>query len=69
MAKGRVKWFNGQKGYGFITQDDGGKDVFVHYSDIQSSGFKALDEGQAVKYDVVDGSKGKKAANVEIIEE
>ena len=68
MAKGRVKWFNEQKGYGFISQDNG-KDVFVHHSDIKSSGFRTLDEGQAVTFDVVDGQRGKKAENVEIISE
>jgi CspA family cold shock protein len=63
MAKGTVKWFNTQKGYGFITKEDG-DDVFVHYSAIQSDGFKNLEEGQAVEFEVQDGSKGPQAANV-----
>ncbi|MEW6684237.1 MAG: cold-shock protein [Nitrospirota bacterium] len=63
MAKGRVKWFNGSKGYGFITQDEG-KDVFVHFSAIQGDGFKSLDEGQEVEFEVVNGPKGLQAANV-----
>lgn len=63
MAKGRVKWFNGTKGYGFITQDEG-KDVFVHFSAIQDSGFKTLDEGQEVEFEIVNGPKGLQAANV-----
>ena len=60
---GKVKWFNAAKGYGFITGDDG-KEVFVHFSAIQADGFKTLDEGQAVEYDVNDGPKGPQAANV-----
>ena len=60
---GKVKWFNAAKGYGFITGDDG-KEVFVHFSAIQVDGFKTLDEGQAVEYDVNDGQKGPQAANV-----
>jgi len=63
MAKGTVKWFNDSKGFGFITKEDGG-DVFVHFSDIQDSGFKSLAEGQNVTFDVVDSPKGPKAANV-----
>ncbi|MBA4419254.1 MAG: cold-shock protein [Syntrophus sp. (in: bacteria)] len=63
MAKGTVKWFNESKGFGFITNDEGG-DVFVHYSAIQGNGFKSLSEGQAVTFDVVDGPKGPHAANV-----
>ena len=64
MATGIVKWFNETKGFGFITQDDGGADVFVHFSAIQSSGFKNLAEGQAVSYDVENGQKGPQATNV-----
>jgi cold shock protein len=64
MATGTVKWFNEAKGFGFISPDDGSKDVFVHFSAIQSSGFKKLDEGQKVQYDVVDGPKGPNAQNV-----
>ena len=63
---GRVKWFNAAKGYGFITGDDG-KEVFVHFSAILVDGFKTLDEGQAVEYDVNDGPKGPQAANVKKI--
>ena len=63
MATGTVKWFNNTKGYGFITADDG-TDVFVHHSDIQGEGFKSLDEGQAVEFDIGQGEKGPKAANV-----
>ncbi len=65
MAKGTVKWFNDQKGYGFITQDDGGPDVFVHFSAIQGQGFKTLSEGQAVEFEVTQGPKGAQASNVQ----
>ncbi|WNS46169.1 cold shock domain-containing protein [Paenibacillus sp. MMS20-IR301] len=61
--KGTVKWFNAEKGYGFL-QVEGGEDVFVHFSAIQSDGFKTLDEGQAVEFDVTDGNRGPQAANV-----
>lgn len=60
---GKVKWFNADKGYGFITGDDG-KEVFVHFSSIQVEGYKTLEDGQAVSYDVVEGSRGLQAANV-----
>ena len=63
MQKGKVKWFNAEKGYGFIEREDGG-DVFVHFSAIQSEGFKTLEEGQAVEFDVVQGNRGEQAANV-----
>ncbi|OOZ38681.1 cold-shock protein [Solemya pervernicosa gill symbiont] len=64
MATGTVKWFNESKGFGFISQDDGGADVFVHFSAITGSGFKTLAEGQAVSFDVEDGPKGPQASNV-----
>ena len=64
MAKGIVKWFSNQKGYGFITPDGGGKDVFVHHSAIQGDGYKTLDEGQAVEFEVTQGPKGEQASNV-----
>ncbi|ACZ19214.1 cold-shock DNA-binding domain protein [Thermanaerovibrio acidaminovorans DSM 6589] len=63
-TNGVVKWFNATKGYGFITAEDG-KDVFVHFSAIQQEGFKTLEEGQRVSFEVVEGSKGPQAANVE----
>jgi CspA family cold shock protein len=62
--KGTVKWFNESKGFGFITPDDGSKDIFVHFSAIKSSGFKTLAEGQRVEFEIVNGSKGPSAANV-----
>jgi CspA family cold shock protein len=64
MAKGVVKWFSNQKGYGFITPEGGGKDVFVHHSAIQGEGYKTLDEGQTVEFEVTQGPKGEQAANV-----
>lgn len=64
MPSGKVKWFNDQKGYGFITPDGGGKDLFVHHSAIQADGFRSLAEGQAVEYDVQEDAKGPKALNV-----
>jgi len=64
MATGTVKWFNSDKGYGFITPDDGGKDLFVHFSAIQGDGYKSLPEGQKVSYEAQQGEKGPQAANV-----
>ena len=64
MNNGTVKWFNAQKGFGFITDDATGKDVFVHFSAINGEGFKSLDEGQAVTYDLTEGARGMQAANV-----
>lgn len=63
-STGTVKWFNDAKGFGFITQDNGGPDVFVHFSALNGSGFKSLAEGQKVGYEVTDGPKGPQAANV-----
>ncbi|HBE08986.1 MAG: cold-shock protein [Eubacterium sp.] len=66
MAKGTVKWFNNQKGYGFIT-DEEGKDVFVHFSGLNMEGFKTLEENQAVEFEVSEGAKGPQATNVTVI--
>ena len=63
---GKVKWFNDQKGFGFITPDEGGKDLFVHHSEIQADGFRTLKEGQAVEYESVQDTKGPKATKVHI---
>jgi CspA family cold shock protein len=63
-SKGTVKWFNAEKGFGFIAPEDGSKDLFVHHSAIQGSGFKTLDEGESVEFDVVQGQKGPAAENV-----
>lgn len=67
MTTGKVAWFNDAKGYGFIENDGGGVDVFVHYSQIQQDGFRSLKEGQAVEYEVLSGPKGPQAANVVLI--
>jgi CspA family cold shock protein len=63
-VRGKVKWFNDQKGYGFIAKDDGSGDVFVHFSSIKGEGFKSLAEGDAVEFEIVDSEKGPKASNV-----
>ncbi|HEX9307955.1 MAG TPA: cold-shock protein [Anaeromyxobacter sp.] len=67
MASGIVKWFNDAKGFGFITQDGGGEDVFVHHTAIQSEGFRSLQEGQRVEFEVKQGPKGLQAANVRAV--
>ena len=67
MSTGKVKWFKSDKGYGFITVDEDNKDVFVHFSAINSDGFKTLEEGQAVEFDIVEGNRGPQAANVTVI--
>ncbi|MBV7705873.1 cold-shock protein [Nocardia sp. 852002-20019_SCH5090214] len=67
MSQGTVKWFNGEKGFGFIAQDEGGPDVFVHYSEISGSGYKSLDEGQRVEFEVGQGQKGPQAQSVRAI--
>jgi len=66
MASGKVKWFNPEKGFGFIEQDDGGADVFVHFSAIQGEGYRNLNEGDEVEFDVEQGQKGLQAANVSV---
>lgn len=66
MTKGTVKWFNSQKGYGFLTSEDG-KDVFVHFTGLNMEGFKTLEENQSVEFDVIDGEKGPQAVNVSVI--
>lgn len=67
MARGTVKWFDGEKGFGFITPEDGGKDLFVHFSNISGSGFRSLDEGQAVEFQVGEGRKGPEATDVQVV--
>ena len=64
MATGTVKWFNDAKGFGFMTPDEGGEDLFAHFSSVQTQGFKTLKEGQKVSFDVVQGPKGKQASNI-----
>ena len=67
MPTGKVKWFNDQKGFGFITPDDGGKDLFVHHTSIETSGFKTLSEDQAVEFEITQGPKGPQATKVKPI--
>ncbi len=67
MATGIVKWFNDSKGFGFIEQENGGKDVFVHHTGINSTGFKSLNEGDRVTFDIEEGAKGPAAANVTLV--
>lgn len=64
MTTGVVKWFNSEKGYGFITPDDGSDDVFAHYSNIQSNGFRSLDEGEKVEFEITEGPKGLQASEI-----
>ncbi|AVI63064.1 cold-shock protein [Halomonas sp. M1] len=66
MATGTVKWFNDTKGYGFIAPDDGGDDLFAHFSEIQAEGFKTLPDGQKVSFDVTQGKKGLQASNIRL---
>ncbi|GAA5062473.1 MULTISPECIES: cold-shock protein [Nocardia] len=67
MAQGVVKWFNSEKGFGFIAQDGGGPDVFVHYSAVSGSGFRSLDEGQRVEFEIGQGQKGPQAQDVRVL--
>ncbi|PWU61440.1 cold-shock protein [Micromonospora globispora] len=67
MAQGTVKWFNDNKGFGFITVDDGGKDVFVHFSEIRNDGFRSLKEDQRVEFDITQGAKGPQATAVRVL--
>ncbi|MCC2826686.1 cold-shock protein [Laedolimicola ammoniilytica] len=67
MNKGTVKWFNGTKGYGFITNAETGEDVFVHFTGIVADGFKTLEEGQSVTFDVTEGNRGPQATNVVVV--
>ena len=68
MSTGKVKWFNAEKGYGFITVEGQSKDIFVHFSAINADGYKTLEEGQTVEFDVVEGDRGPQAANVTVVE-
>jgi cold shock protein len=67
MTQGTVKWFNAEKGFGFIAQDDGGNDVFVHHSEIEASGLRSLDEGQRVQFEIREGNKGQQATGVRAV--
>lgn len=68
MATGKVKWFKPDKGYGFITAEGYTKDIFVHFSSIKADGFKTLEEGQTVEFDIVEGDRGPQASNVKVVE-
>ena len=68
MVSGKVKWFSDEKGYGFITPDAGGDDLFVHYSEVVGEGFRTLEEGSAVEFEIVEGKKGKQASRVEEVD-
>ena len=67
MARGKVKWFSDEKGYGFIEDQEGGEDLFVHYSEIVGDGFRTLEEGSVVEFEIVDGRRGKQASRVEVV--
>ena len=69
MSTGKVKWFKSDKGYGFITMEGQDKDIFVHFSSINAEGFKTLDEGQTVTYDIIESDRGKQASNVTVAED
>ena len=68
MSEGKVKWFDGKKGYRFVSNPSDGKDYFVHFSEIQTEGFKTLDEGQKVEFEIGEGTKGEVAKNVKVID-
>ena len=67
MSRGRVKWFSDEKGYGFIENEEDGEDLFVHFSEIVGEGFKSLEEGAQVEFEVIDGRRGKQASKVEVV--